>query len=104
MTIVGGSVPGYIWAGRIFILACVGYSRRRLLGKLFSPDILGHSIASKMRAPSFSILTTALLLAGGAVAGCHGTPTSCQGLDASIVAHTGTPVGKEVTYNNSEFG
>jgi hypothetical protein len=56
-----------------------------------------------MRAPSFSILSTALLLAGGAVAGCHGTPTSCQGLDASIVAHTGTPVGKEVTYNNSEF-
>ncbi|KAK4123122.1 alpha/beta-hydrolase [Parathielavia appendiculata] len=51
-----------------------------------------------MRVPSFSILSTALLLVGGSVAGCYGKPSTC--LDASIVAHTGTPVGKEVKHGN----
>ncbi|KAK3898508.1 protein AIM2 [Staphylotrichum tortipilum] len=49
-----------------------------------------------MRSPTFSLVSTALLLVGGAVASCHGKPAACQTLDASIVAHSGTPVGKEV--------
>ncbi|EAQ91502.1 hypothetical protein CHGG_03437 [Chaetomium globosum CBS 148.51] len=47
-----------------------------------------------------STLSNALLLAGGAVAGCLGKPSACQSVDASIVAHTGEPLGKEVTHNN----
>ena len=50
-----------------------------------------------------SILSSALLLVGGAVAGCQGKPSTCQTLDASIVAHTGQPVGQEVKNGNSEF-
>lgn len=53
-----------------------------------------------MRSPSFSLVSTALLLVGGAVAGCHGKPANC--LDASIVAHSGTPVGKEVKNGDGE--
>ncbi|KAK3302610.1 dienelactone hydrolase family-domain-containing protein [Chaetomium strumarium] len=53
-----------------------------------------------MRASSSSVLTTALLLFGGAIAGCSGKPSSSSCLDASIVAHSGQPVGKEVVYNN----
>ncbi|KAK4237936.1 protein AIM2 [Achaetomium macrosporum] len=49
--------------------------------------------------PSSSVLATALLLFGGAIAGCSGkSSSSC--LDASIVAHSGQPTGKEVVYNN----
>ena len=52
---------------------------------------------------SFSVLSTVLLLGGGgAIAGCNGKPTTC--LDASVVASSGKPVGKEVVYKNSEFG
>ncbi|KAK4099018.1 alpha/beta-hydrolase [Parathielavia hyrcaniae] len=51
-----------------------------------------------MHVPSVSILSTALLLAGGAVARRYGKPSTC--LDSSIVAHSGTPVGKEVKHGN----
>ncbi|KAK4034413.1 dienelactone hydrolase family-domain-containing protein, partial [Parachaetomium inaequale] len=47
-----------------------------------------------------SVLSSALLLVGGAVAGCHGQLSTCQTLDASIVAHTGQPVGQEVKHDN----
>ncbi|KAJ4303972.1 hypothetical protein N0V88_001574 [Collariella sp. IMI 366227] len=53
-----------------------------------------------MRTPSFSLLSSVLLLIGGAVAGCQGKPTQCQPLDASIVAHSGKPVGQEVKHND----
>jgi hypothetical protein len=52
---------------------------------------------------SFSLFSTALLLIGGAVAGCHGKPTACEIVDESIVAHSGKPVGREVTHENSEL-
>jgi hypothetical protein len=52
---------------------------------------------------SLSLLSTALLLIGGAVARCHGKPTDCEVVDGSIVAHTGEPVGREVTHENSEL-
>src|SRR4029434_1139232 len=51
-----------------------------------------------MRAPSFSLLFSALL--GGAVAGCNGKQAKC--LDASLVVLSGTPVGKEVQHDNRE--
>ena len=55
-----------------------------------------------MRTPSFSLLSSALLLVGGAVAGCNGKQAaSC--VDASIVALSGTPVGTEVKHGNGEF-
>ncbi|KAH6849634.1 dienelactone hydrolase family-domain-containing protein [Chaetomium sp. MPI-CAGE-AT-0009] len=47
-----------------------------------------------------SVLSSALLLAGGAVASWKGKPRAGETLDASIVALTGEPVGKEVKHNN----
>ncbi|KAK3295414.1 dienelactone hydrolase family-domain-containing protein [Chaetomium fimeti] len=47
-----------------------------------------------------SVLSSALLLAGGAVAGCNGKSDACVNPDASIVAHTGEPVGEEVVHND----
>ncbi|KAL1841457.1 hypothetical protein VTJ49DRAFT_7012 [Mycothermus thermophilus] len=47
-----------------------------------------------------SLFSTALLLLGGAITGSH-AHGAC--LDASIIAHTGTPVGKEIQYDNLTF-
>ncbi|KAK4153580.1 protein AIM2 [Chaetomidium leptoderma] len=52
-----------------------------------------------MRA-SFSLLSFALLLVGGAVAGCDGKPQDCQTPDASLVAHSGKPQGTEVKHDD----
>lgn len=57
-----------------------------------------------MRGPSFPLLSTAVLLIGVAVAGSHGKPAACQTLDASIVAHSGQPVGKEIQHDGSKSG
>ncbi|KAK4244226.1 dienelactone hydrolase family-domain-containing protein [Corynascus novoguineensis] len=51
-----------------------------------------------MRAFSLSLLYTGLLVVGEAVSGCHGKSSDC--VDASIIAHTGEPLGKEVQYSN----
>jgi hypothetical protein len=59
-----------------------------------------------MRAASLALLSTSLLLVGGAVAGPHGGSHSksaeCTNVDASIVAHSGQPVGSEIKNGNSE--
>lgn len=55
-----------------------------------------------MRAPSFSLLSSTLLLVGGAVAGCNRKQAEC--LDASLVAHSGQPVGTELKHGNRESG
>lgn len=55
---------------------------------------------SKMRAFSLSLLYTGLLVVGAAVFGCHGKSSDC--VDASIIAHTGEPLGTEIRYSNGE--
>ncbi|KAL2264261.1 hypothetical protein VTK26DRAFT_9037 [Humicola hyalothermophila] len=53
-----------------------------------------------MPVPSISLLSIASVLFGGAAAGSDGKPQSCQAVDASILASTGTPVGEEIVHNN----
>ena len=53
-----------------------------------------------MIAASLSLLSSALLLAGGAVAGRNAKQAKC--LDGSFVAHSGTPIGTEVKHGNRE--
>ncbi|KAH6624168.1 Alpha/Beta hydrolase protein [Chaetomium sp. MPI-SDFR-AT-0129] len=53
-----------------------------------------------MRTPAFSVVSTALLLGGGALAKRHGqSDTTC--VDGSLVAHTGDPLGEEVVTNDN---
>ncbi len=56
-----------------------------------------------MRTPSFSLLSSALLLVGGAVAGCNGKQADDSCLDASFVALSGNPAGTEVKHGNGQF-
>ncbi len=56
-----------------------------------------------MRTPSFSLLSSALLLIGGAVAGRNGKQADDSCLDASFVALSGKPVGTEVKHGNREL-